>query len=137
MALVGGGTGGASNTVNPAGTGTTLNYIGKHAYAYSGAVDVKENEVSLLVFTTGNEYIFGKLQNASATLTGNNHSLKVKMNDEIIIDQDMNNVYEELTGAQEWQLIIPPYTKVNITLQNIQSTDTAQFNAIFTGRVYA
>ena len=34
MPLVGGG--GASNTVNPTGTSTGLNYIGDHAYAYSG-----------------------------------------------------------------------------------------------------
>ena len=40
MALIGGG--GAGNVAggNPSGTGTSLNYIGDHCYAYSGDVIV-------------------------------------------------------------------------------------------------
>ena len=36
MPLVGGGGAGNIAGGNPAGTGTSLNYIGNHAYAYSG-----------------------------------------------------------------------------------------------------
>ena len=33
---------------NPSGTGTILNYIGSHAYAYSGDVSVDGNATTML-----------------------------------------------------------------------------------------
>ena len=62
MALVGGG--GAPNVAgsNPTGTGTGLNYIGDHAYAYSGEVDNNgSSATTALKFTTGNEYVLGQM----------------------------------------------------------------------------
>ena len=47
---------------NPAGTGSSLNYIGKHAYGYSGVIAVNNVEKTLLQFSTGNLYIVAKVQ---------------------------------------------------------------------------
>jgi hypothetical protein len=63
MPLVGGG--GAPNVsggANPAGTGTSLNYIGKHAYAFSGLFVCSSNAQTVLKFTTGAEYLVGEFQ---------------------------------------------------------------------------
>ena len=38
---------------NPVGTSKGLNYIGNHAYGYSGEVTVNDNETTLLDFTLG------------------------------------------------------------------------------------
>ena len=49
---------------NPAGTGQNLNYIGKHAYAFSGVVTDNSSgsaATTVLKFTTGNAYIVAKL----------------------------------------------------------------------------
>ena len=59
MALVGGGTSGAGNTVNPAGTSTSLNYIGDHAYWSPGAFEASTTEATMGDFTTGGHYIVG------------------------------------------------------------------------------
>ena len=62
MALVGGG--GAPNVAgsNPAGTSTSLNYVGKHAYAYSGDVSVSGSLTTMLEFTTAEQYVVGHYQ---------------------------------------------------------------------------
>ena len=62
MPLVGGG--GAGNTAggNPAGTGSGINYVGNHAYAYSGNVAVDNNITTLLQFNTQNNYVMANIQ---------------------------------------------------------------------------
>ena len=57
--------GGAGNTAgsNPTGVGKGLNYIGDHAYAYSGSIasgGVGPN-TTMLDFTTGGSYLVGWL----------------------------------------------------------------------------
>ena len=37
---------------NPAGIGSSLNYIGKHAYLYTGAVNINNVETNLAEFDT-------------------------------------------------------------------------------------
>ena len=58
---------GAGNPVggsNPAGTGTGLNYIGNHAYGYSGIVNSasQDENVTLMSFTTGSHYVVCEVQ---------------------------------------------------------------------------
>ena len=57
MPLVGGG--GAPNVAgsNPAGTGTSINYVGDFVYGYSGSMTVDDTETTMLEFTTGSELI--------------------------------------------------------------------------------
>ena len=48
---------GGSNPVssaNPAGIGTSLNYLGKHAYATSGQFADTQTQATMLKFTTAN-----------------------------------------------------------------------------------
>ena len=51
---------------NPSGTGTILNYIGKHAYAYSGNVSVDGNHTTMVKMSTQNSYVVGTLQVGSS-----------------------------------------------------------------------
>ena len=63
MALDGGGGGGGGGPIsssNPAGTGTGINYIGNHAYAYSGVFSASTTESNMLKFSTGNAYIMSE-----------------------------------------------------------------------------
>ena len=91
MALVGGG--GAPNVAgsNPAGTGTSLNYIGDHVYAYSGTFQSLNATATMLQFTTGSEYIKGQLvcNGAIDFSTGNIDSgvvtgFKISIDDQVV-----------------------------------------------------
>ena len=52
---------------NPTGTGTSLNYIGNHAYAYSGLIGIDDGAPVMLEFTTGNSYLTATFDYGNST----------------------------------------------------------------------
>jgi hypothetical protein len=147
MTLIGGGgsgAGGAGNPVggNPAGVGTGLNYIGNHAYANSGEVLVNNNTVTMLEFTTGSSYFVGSFsygvdQNASlggSKLIGFTISLDGQKIMQLVTQTATN--YPIIDIDNNYQLLIPPYTKVKIESETTNSTNVPTY-AMLTGRVYA
>jgi hypothetical protein len=136
MALVGGGGAGYVAGSNPTGTGTTLNYIGDHAYAYSGNLTVGgAGTVTALKFATGNSYIVGKF---SPQYNGNfseDFSFTFIMNGETLFvltlqDQD-NQVFNEVS------VIIPSFSDVTIEIAPVSHTTNRNVSVLYTGRVYA
>jgi hypothetical protein len=137
MALVGGGTGGAANTINPTGTGTSLNYVGDYAYAYSGLVPCDNNETTLLKFTTASSIITAEvlLNYAEDAAHTEDYVFKIKVNSEII----MMFLYDGAklqNPPQPIPMIIAPFADVEITATNISDTDARTLAAMVTGRVY-
>ena len=135
MALVGGG--GSPNVAggNPSGTGGSINYIGEHAYAYSGSV-VANNETTLLLFTTQNSYIVCKFQpQYFEVAVSDDITYKVKANDEIIA-QVTTTSSRDHTPYEEIELLLAPYTTIEITAENAEDTNR-NVGAVLTGRVYA
>tara|TARA_Y100000310_G_C20287003_1_gene625350 strand:- start:238 stop:654 length:417 start_codon:yes stop_codon:yes gene_type:complete len=138
MALVGGGVGGASNTVNPAGTGSTFNYIGNHVYMNTGRVDFDGTETTVAETTTGDAYIVGKLTCAVEADGSDDIRIRLYFNEE----QIMGDISTSPPGTgnlafNPLRVIIPPYTKVKITYDNEGSSATRTSLTMFTGRVYA
>jgi len=118
---------------NPAGTGSVLNYVGDHAYAYSGSVDVTTNETTLIDAFTGNNYIVAKFQPSIIADTSDNMRFDVKINGEIITRVQMTSSTAS-TPYEEVELIIAPNTRLEITCK--APTTTRACAALFTGRVY-
>jgi hypothetical protein len=137
MPLVGGS--GAGNPVggNPAGTGTNLNYIGNHAYAYSGTVEITgtTNAVTMLDFSTGPQYIRAIFQFHSIESGGNDINFRVIMDSQVIATQSINSAKEFYHAPLE--LIIPPYTRVICDGLNIDASTGRDSTATVAGRVYA
>ena len=136
MPLVGGG--GAPNTAgsNPAGTGCGFNYLGEHAYAYSGTVAVGGSLTTMLDFTTGfSSYWVGdfRIEGEFDDVAGSTIQVKVIMDGQTIM---LAKTTEDRYGDRpEIRLIIPPTTKVEI--QALQNTGgDLDFQAILVGRVY-
>ena len=135
MALVGGG--GSPNVTgsNPAGTGTSLNYIGDHAYGYSGVVGVDNNETSLIDATTGALYIVGQVTFSYPEFNSDNYRYRI-----YIDEQQVWGI--EVGGGTDANLIdpvdimIPPYSRVRITADNAASASSVNQVAILVGRVY-
>ena len=130
--------GGAGNTAgsNPSGTGTSLNYIGDHCYASSGIVSVNNVESELLKFSTGNEYIRAIIQfNGGASGGGDNYAYRVKYDSQIVQEYVTNNNTDDAPN-QKLNLIIPPYTNVECTAQNVTDTSGNDQIVSLSGRVY-
>jgi len=144
MPLVGGG--GAGNVAggsNPAGTGTSLNYIGNHVYAYSGTFPSVNSTTTMLQFTTGSEYIKGQLVcNAAVDFSTGNIDTGVVTGFKVTIDGQVVSLMKTESAAEDMpsnvvqELILAPYTTVK--LERIASGSSATYlnTATFTGRIY-
>jgi len=136
MPLVGGG--GSPNTAggNPAGTGTSLNYIGDHAYATSGEISVANSAVNLCNFTTGSEYIVGTAMFSSGTQSSDDYQYTTKFNNEVV---DRYHTSGGVTAPDRVnrEILIPPYTHVQFQAQNVTDTSSGNQMVFFRGRVYA
>ena len=124
----------ASQTI----TGPDLQYTqdNKHAFAYSGSVDVANSTITLLKFTSKACYIVGTFQpqyfdNAGAE----NFQFKVLFNSLQVAGVVLDKI-DGYTPYEEIELIIPPETHVLITAINVADADTRKIAAIITGRVY-
>ena len=141
MALIGGGgAGGAGNVAgsNPAGIGSSLNYIGNHVYANSGTYEAKNTTQTVLEFTTGNNYIVGTLQLNSAVQYSNasvrQSAAKISFDSQIIAL--VVGSAEDAPVSQATDILIPPFTNVKVEVISAQS-DSDNFTTVsIVGRVY-
>ena len=135
MPLVGGG--GAGNVAggNPVGTGSSLNYIGEHAYMYTGAVSVGTSETTIAQFgTSGNSYLVGSWQPQILTNTTDDIVFQLYLNDQVIA-QVVTTSSKDYSPFEEVEVIIPSDTIVKITGQNLGS-GSKDCGSIITGRIY-
>ena len=135
MPLVGGG--GAANTAggNPAGTGTSLNYIGNHAYAYSGVIvdgGSGSAATTMLSFTTGTSYFVGVLNFTDDNQTGTNRFIDIIFDGQSIFKGSWDDAPKQNANPLT-SLIIPPYTEVEVKF-GLGTTESA--STILTGRIY-
>ena len=134
--------GGASNPVggiNPAGTGSNINYVGNHAYVYSGAVNVNNVETTLIDCTiAGNQYIMAKLQILNGTSSNEDMLYKVKIDNTIVMQFTFNQATTAMfTSDEPLHLLLAPQSKLVVTGQNQSSATNRVHTATLTGRVYA
>ena len=124
---------------NPRGTGTGLNFIGNHCYAYSGSIAITSQVQTMLDFTTGNEYSVVKIQTGITQGGGGAQSddieTVVKINGQVVMARMLSHNNE--SGALEAiDLLIAPFTHVEITCDNIQGTTSTPTQVTITGRTY-
>jgi len=142
MALVGGG--GAANTAggNPTGTGSGLNYIGEHAYALSGEFVSSNSTQTMLRFTTGNSYLVGTLTvNAGIkedeAVNGQTTGYAVFFDSQQIMAIKYDSKEEDMDAQGTTPILIPPYTKVEVTSRSGATATGFLHFASIVGRVYA
>lgn len=104
----------------------------KHAYAYSGSIDIS-GDTTMLEFQTNSEYLKGRFElNADfATGGGANVRIQIYLNDILIVEErDVSSDWH--TGDNEFRMIIPPFTKVEVKC--LGGSQDANVN--FTGKAY-
>jgi hypothetical protein len=131
--------GGASNPVagsNPVGTGKTLQYIGNKAYAYSGVIDLDNSDVVMLQFETGNSNFIGFLAIQNGSGSGDDMRYILSLNGEVVLQVygGTSDVFNQFQFPID--LVIPAYTKVELTGRNINSSTLRAHTAILTGEVF-
>ena len=144
MALVGGG--GSPNVAgsNPAGTGTSLNYIGNHAYATSGvieaaAADARANGTTFFDFTTGGNYVKGVFHCYNALAVSDSLTWFISIDDEVIIQYSSEGRIDRNQSPDEHHVLIPSHSRVQLIVISgtTAGAGTATSGAAtFVGRVY-
>ena len=137
MPLVGGGgAGNIAGGANPAGTGSGLNYIGNHCYAYSGSITpggASSADTTALLFTTGNSYAMVEINwtnmSTSATIDA---FFQMTMDSQIIFNARATND-EIATSQSPIKVLLPPYTTVEIKVGDAAAN---AMTVILAGRVY-
>jgi hypothetical protein len=140
MSLVGGG--GAPNVGggSAAGVGTSLNYVGNHAYAHSGLIASATSEATQLKFATGNEYMVVTLMlnggvDPANIGAGINTIFYIIMNGEKISTVKTETNLEDMPSTTLYKVLIPPQTRFEVTADS--DFTGYQTSVTMTGRVYA
>ena len=136
MALVGGGGAGNVSGSNPSGTGTSLNYVGQHAFAYSGDVSVTGSLTTMLEFSTAEQYVVGyyQIHGTFAQIGNNQITIELTINGESIVHTFWTFVDEDVS-ALENRILLPPYSRVRFQLAQASGADR-NMQLTLQGRVY-
>ena len=133
MALVGGG-----NPANPVGIGQALNYIGNHAYAYSGVVTDGGSgsaATTILKFTTGNAYVVAKLTITNDEVGGAQIYLRADINGQQVLRSNSDSAASSAPFVDNpLHLLLEPQSTFELKVGSSTSVD---FTAMMVGEVYA
>tara|TARA_R100000687_G_scaffold18504_1_gene14995 strand:- start:104 stop:517 length:414 start_codon:yes stop_codon:yes gene_type:complete len=137
MALAGAGN--VSGGANPSGTGSSINYIGDHVYAYSGVISVTNAATTMLQFNTASEgYILADIQMFCGDSETNDFDFALKINGETISNLQLDNTPQQYAyGNYPLQVILAPDSRVEIIMSNQSSSTGREWTISLTGRVYA
>ena len=141
MGLDGGGGGGGILGVGGAYTGSAqaLEIIGEHAYAYNN-LGASTTSASVMSFTTGNYYFVGTMQfnmpfnyGSPADSVG---YLEANLNGGVVCLLTVGNLAPDANEQATQELIIPPYTLVEINIKANGNVPDRLSTVILTGRIY-
>jgi len=120
----------------PVITPNALNFTpdNKRCYAYSGKVTVNNNLNNLIEFDTNSEYLKIEIQYFKDSVTSENYEYGVKLNDvEIVLGEFTNPLEDNPNIPNPIRLIIPPFTNVKCTLQNISDSSGRNWTVTLIG----
>ena len=121
---------------NPSGTGSSINYIGEHAYAYSGPVTDAASgsaSTSCLKFTTSNSYIMATISWLTNYQGGNDTFVDILLDGQSVY----TGVYDtdpHVVNDQPLQILIP--ANANFEFKWGVSGVTREMSVVLAGRVY-
>ena len=123
-----------------ASTGKGIRYIGDYAYAYSGLFAASTAVTTELEFITGSGLIKGEFQlNAPVSTTSTQAAIATIYFNEIeiaIIKVTFSTSSAGFPGSERQPVIIPPRTKIKVTVDSTDDQSGQQGSVTFVGRVY-
>ena len=135
----GGGPVGFSNSFT--GAAQSIDIVGNHAYGYSGGLGSNTSDVVHLKFTTGSYYFVGRITvNGAMVVTspavGRTTIFQINMNGGLIAQIKVDSAEEDQPSTAYNDVIIPPYTEVEVTGQSDGADADRLTTALITGRIY-
>jgi len=116
--------------------GKTLNYVGEHVYAYSGSIDNTGSANTLLSLETSGSYIIAKTDFVYFTESGSpDAAFTIKLNGVSIYALTLNGNVSDV-NRPTIDIMIPPYSTLEILGQRISGSGTIALGAILSGKVY-
>ena len=126
---------------NPAGVSSNLNYIGKHAYAYSGSITLPANSLTtMLNFSTANDsYVVGtfQLEGDFKQLGNDGINYQMLIDDQIVFDTDYSPSNDAQYADSPTNILLPPNSKIEIKATHSQGGVNIDFQAMIVGEVHA
>ena len=116
-------------------TGNALQFTddNKHAYVFSGQIGLTNTINDLLSFTTNSEYLNSKIQVTNGSGAGDDFIYEIKFNGVVVCNWYYNSV--DTPPEQPFSLIIPPFTLVEITGDNLGGATARNHTAWLTAKV--
>jgi len=124
----------ASQTITGPGIQYTQDNL--RCFAYSGEVAVANIELNLLDFETKSEYISAEVQLGSRAAENEDYEFRIYFNELVIFSATFGNQSQNEIGSWPIPIIIPPFTTVKMSLDNIADTDSRVWTVHLIGRVY-
>jgi len=124
-------------TASVVSPGLSLNYVGDWVFAYSGEIAVQSSagEVTLLEDISGSGLIMGDYQFFYGTSAVDEFIYKMYFNGVIGMSYMVTN-FREATPDVKIGVILPPFTKIKLTAENLSTDNPRTQSATLIGRVY-
>ena len=117
------------------GLGLQFTNENKKAYGYSGVIAVNNNEASLLLFQTNSEYLDAEISMFNGSGSGDDFLYKIYFNNIVVVDTYANSSNVEPTYFNPIRIIIPPFTTVKVTADNVSSSTARNHTANIKAKV--
>jgi len=123
----------------PVVTQNAINFTpdNKRAYAYSGLTEVTDTRVTLIEFDTNSEYLLGKVQFMQGEYHNDKYEYRIYFNDiqiTTIIKFGPGDTNGEAPNYYPVLIIVPPFTNVKMTAENVENTNGNKQIANFVGK---
>jgi len=123
----------------PIATPNAINFTpdNKHMYAYSGVnANIDNNEITMLEFDTNSEYVVGVAQFNMVQDTADDMFYRIRINDSLIMGYLTVGAQQGTDANNTIPLIIPPFSNVKFSAENVSTTGTRSNAVTFTGKVF-
>jgi len=127
---------------NPAGTSSTLNYIGNHVYNYSGTFPTTTDSQTMMEFSTfPNTYIVGEFVlmgglKFASDANGRVSVFRVSVNNEIVAVLKSDPQASDYTGDVKLPMLLEPNSKIKLEVIGNDTDANQTVTAMFVGRAY-
>ena len=129
---------GGGNPVGGSFTGPAeaLDIYGDFGAAYSGLHDVDNNETTLIQYTSGNYLFVGTWQGYYYEAVGTEDFRFLMYMNGTKIENYIAESAIRGNSRSQLNIIIPAYTEVKLTAQNVTDNTAREIMASITGRIY-
>ena len=136
MAIGGGGSGGGPVGFSNSFTGpaSALEIVGEHAYMYTGSVANATSETTIAETISGNFSLVGQWQVQLFDNTTDDQFFRFYLNESLVAATIVTST-KDYSPYEGIEIIIPPYTELKITSENLGSGNK-NVGSIITGRIY-